>query len=103
MEKNSDAIFGLLVLVGLVVGIGSLLIYVSLDRERYIEKIRKTMKVVLVIGLLPLAYWVYPEGITSIPFAKLTLGEIGRLFTSVILVMSFIVIVVFLVRGIRDY
>ena len=47
MEKNSDAIFGLLGLVGLVVGIGSLLIYVSLDRDIYIEKIRIYYKIPL--------------------------------------------------------
>lgn len=95
MERISDAI-GLL---ALVVGIVSLLIYVSRDRGRTTKKI---MTLVLLI-LLPLAFVVYPEGIMSIPLASLTLGEIGKLFISGILVLCFIVGEFLLIRSIRGY
>jgi len=94
--ENYETIIGV---IGTVVAIVSYLIYVSSDREQTIKK----LSAVLLLILLPVAYLVYPEGIMSIPLTSLTLGDIGRLFISVILVLCFIVGELYLITDILDY
>lgn len=100
MKDNIVAIIG--ATVGVIAFI-AFLIHVSLYRDTIIRVIIKTIKAICLIGLLPLAYITYPNGIMNIALAQVTVGEIGRLFISIILILFFIAVVVFLIRRSYDY
>jgi hypothetical protein len=90
----------------LVTGVMTLLIaagafiYNSINREEIIKII---IKIAMGVGLLILAYWAYPEGIMGTPIARVTVGDIGRLFIVIILGIAFLIDVFFLISDIRDY
>lgn len=89
-------------IIQLIVGLAllaSVLVYCSIDRETTVKKILT----VFLFALLPLAYFVYPDYIMNRSLASVTIGEIVRLFISVILVLCFIAGEIYLIFSIRNY
>lgn len=80
----SVGVLVLLIFVGFIIA----MISSSINGEDFIKRI---IKIVIGIGILVLAYWVYPAGIMDTPIAMITLGSIGRLFIVLMLAIAFII------------
>jgi len=80
----------IILFITLSITYASISIHLSIYRDRY-------FKAIVGIGILVLAYLIYPDGIMSSAIARITMGELLRLILVILFGIAFIVDIYFLI------